>query len=137
MQNPVRANMIFWSMFGVKLVNITLILCIFCFFFTTFLLADDFTYGSKGKRDPFIPLAGLISDAAMKELINVTSIQDIVLEGIVYDKNSAAAIINGTFVKAGIRVGLVFIEAVEPKKVISLIEGARHEVPLIKKEGGG
>jgi len=119
-----------------KILIIAIASCTFCFIFSV-CVADDFVYDSKRKRDPFIPLVGLTSGAAIKELVDVTSMQDIVLGGIVYDKKSAAAIVNGTFVKEGMRVGLVFIEKIEPKKVILVIEDDRHEVLLTEEEGGG
>lgn len=99
--------------------------------------AEDFVYNSKGKRDPFVPLVGPGATYQVKEIIDIHSIEDVVLEGIVYDdKGSSVAIINGMILKEGDQAGVVVVEKIESKKVILRIEENSYEVMLIKEKGG-
>ncbi|MBI4335273.1 MAG: hypothetical protein HY589_01310 [Candidatus Omnitrophica bacterium] len=100
--------------------------------------AEDFTYSSRGKRDPFVPLVGPGAVYQVKEAIDINSIEDVALEGIVYDdKGDSRAIINGMILKEDDQAGAVVIDKIEPKKVILLIGEDRHEVTLSQEKGGG
>ena len=113
--------------------------CALNFVICNFSFAEDFTYESKGKRDPFIPLVGPGAvHQQVKGTADISSIEDVVLEGIVYDKNgNSSAIINGEVVKEGEKAGIVTVEKIEPKKVILGIEKQVYEVPLVKEKEGG
>lgn len=106
-------------------------LTLLLFYFLTFVFADDFTYNSKGKRDPFIPLVGPGAVYQVKGGEDIASIEDISIEGIVYDeKGGSMAIINGMPLKEGAQIGAFIIDKIEPKKVIFDVEGEKHEVAL-------
>ncbi len=65
---------------------------------------ERFIYDSKNKRDPFIPLVG----KGMRLLVpqEAKSIENIILEGIVFDPEQASlAIINGEIFKEGDSIG--------------------------------
>lgn len=99
--------------------------------------AEDFVYNSKGKRDPFVPLAGAGAVYQVKEAADINSIEDVVLEGILYDsKGGSIAIINGIILKEGDQAGIITIDKIEPKKVILRIEDNAHELFLGKEKGG-
>ena len=110
---------------------------VFCLLFSAFSFAADFGYDSKDKRDPFVPLVGPGALDVVKGLADIRSIEYITVNGIVYDeKKGSIAIINGTLLKEGAKVGVIVVEKIEPKKVILLIEDRRYEVPLGGKKGG-
>jgi hypothetical protein len=97
--------------------------------------AEDFTYNSRGKRDPFVPLVGAGAASQVKEVVDITSIEDVALEGIVYDsKQVSIAIINGIILKEGDQAGILMVEKIEPQKVILRIEDNRYEVPLVNEK---
>src|SRR3989338_2399037 len=57
---------------------------------------EDSLYHSHGKRDPFVPLITMTSREAAG-LLGVENIDDIIIEGIVYDpKHGSVAIVNGS-----------------------------------------
>lgn len=114
--------------------------CVFAVFlrFCGISFAEEFTYSSKGKRDPFIPLVGPYAVYQVKGAVDIKSIGDVNLEGIVYDeKGSSSAIINGMILKEGDQAGAAIIDKIEPKKVIILIEEKRYEVLLGGEKKGG
>jgi len=97
--------------------------------------ADAFQYESKGKRDPFVPLVGAEKPAAAR-LIDITSIDDIRLDGIALRaKGEAAAIINGELIKSGDKVGDITVKSITKTTVTLIIGGKAHELKL-PEEGG-
>lgn len=97
--------------------------------------ADAFEYESRGKRDPFIPLVGAEKPAAAR-LVDITSIEDIKLDGIALGaKGEAAAIINGELVKSGDKVGDITVRSITKTTVTLIIGGKAHELKL-PEEGG-
>lgn len=116
---------------------------IVCFFSIFYLLssilsfAEDFAYNSKGKRDPFTPLIGEGAIYEVKQAVDINSIEDVSLEGILYDeKGGSSVILNGMVLKEGNKIGAVVVDKIEPKKVILLIGEERHGVELGKEKGG-
>ncbi|MCX5715364.1 MAG: hypothetical protein NTV07_00530 [Candidatus Omnitrophica bacterium] len=110
-------------------------ICLICF--CGIALAEDFTYSSKGKRDPFIPLIGAGAIREVKEAVDIKSIEDVTVEGILYDeKGGSTAIINGVIVREADQLGIVLVDKIEPKKVVLVIDDKRFEIPLAgeKKE---
>ena len=110
---------------------------IFYFLFSILCFAEDFVYNSKGKRDPFSPLIGEGAVYEVKQVVDINSIGDVSLEGILYDeKGSSSVILNGMVLKEGDKIGAVVIDKIEPKKVILVIGEERYEVELGKEKGG-
>jgi hypothetical protein len=94
-----------------------------------------FRYESHGKRDPFVPLIGQ-DKAAAAGLIDVTSVEDIKIEGIaVRADGKRTAIINGELMKENDKVGEVEVVKIDPRSVTILISGKEFKVKL-PEEGG-
>ena len=106
--------------------------------FGSALFAEELTYASKGKRDPFVPLVGSGAVYQVKEISDITSIEDVSLEGIVYDgKGKSLVIMNGLILKEGDQAGAVIVDKIEPKKVILRVEDNVYEKVLTEEEKGG
>ena len=93
---------------------------------------DTFVYNDHGKRDPFWRLvspSGSIINYE-KDLL----ISDMVLEGIMMDSHGHnIAIINGTVVKEGDKLGLFTIQKIDPL-TITLQKGEETFTLNLKKE---
>ena len=80
-------------------------------------------YDAHNKRDPFAPLVTL----TMKEaagLLAVESIDDISIEGVVYDpKNGSIVIVNGSVLKEGEESGQVKVVKIKPNGVVFSVNG--------------
>ena len=93
-----------------------------------------FVYDAKGRRDPFVPL---VSGAAKVTagLENIQIIDDVILEGIVWDpQGGSIAILNGVIMKESDRVGIVTIKRIDQKSVTLLLNDEEHSVTLREKE---
>ena len=91
-------------------------------------------YESKGKRDPFVPLIGQERGRATG-LENVTSIQDINIEGIATGAGGKnVAILNGQMVKENDKFGILQIKQITRRSIIISIEGKDHTLNL-QEEG--
>ena len=118
---------------------IFVIICIFCLsavlappVFSE--AAEGFIYDGGGKRDPFIPLITQNAKVATG-LEAVQSIEDVVLEGIVWDSGGdSIAIMNGIIVKRNEEYGSVKIKAIEEEYVELFINKTEHRLNL-NKEG--
>ena len=94
---------------------------------------EAFVYNSGGKRDPFIPLiTGKTKVAAGLE--DVRSVDDIALEGIVWDPHGGSvAILNGVILREGQKKGSVRIKKIEKKGVTLYINETECNIELIEK----
>ena len=100
--------------------------------------AEDFSYNSKGRRDPFVPLVGPGAVYQVKEAVDITSTEDVELEGIVYDsKGVSRAIVNSIVLKEGDQAGVLLLEKVDPGKIVIRIDNIRYEVYLSGEKSGG
>jgi len=92
-----------------------------------------FIYDSKKKRDPFIPLVG----KGMRLLVpqGVKSIENIILEGIVFDSEQGSlAIINNEIFKEGDSIGGFILSEVTKKSIILTKEEKDYTITLIEEE---
>lgn len=99
--------------------GINLLILFFCLLFISSNLYADggFTYDSKGKRNPFIPL--VTADGRLLKLQENEQNKEISLSGIIYDKRGVSyAIVNGMVVGVGDRVGEYRVLNILEKKVI-------------------
>jgi hypothetical protein len=117
------------------------LILVILFFAAVFILseflhnAEAFQYESKGKRDPFVPLVGAEKPAAAR-LVDITSVEDLKLDGIALGaRGEAAAIINGELVKSGDKVGDITVKSITKTTVTLIISGKAHELNL-QEEGG-
>jgi hypothetical protein len=92
----------------------------------------SFTYNSKGKRNPFIPL--VTSDGRLIKLEPEEGQTGLTLEGIIYDEQGLSyAIINSKVVKVSEFVGDYQVLKIKENKVILIRGGQTYELE-IKKE---
>lgn len=106
----------------------------FCFLVFSY-AQDEFVYNSKGKRNPFIPL--VTPDGRFLKLDKEEEKKgDLIVEGIIYDKNGRSfAIVNTSVVGIGDFVGEYRVLKIEQKKVIFIKEDQTLEVGLsLEKE---
>ena len=94
---------------------------------------QQFIYDAKGKRNPFIPL--VTPDGRLLNLEQEEVKKDLILEGIIYDKNGLSyAVVNGEIVKIGDRVDVYQVLKIEKEKIILIKEGEPLELHLKKEE---
>ncbi|MBL7069100.1 MAG: hypothetical protein ISS34_04510 [Candidatus Omnitrophica bacterium] len=94
---------------------------------------EGFVYNSKDKRNPFIPLVAKKAKALFG-LEDVYTIDDVVLEGIVWDAGGdSVAILNGVIMREGQKSGNVAVIIIEEKSVMFSINNIEYTLDLIKK----
>ena len=92
---------------------------------------ESFKYEAKAKRDPFVPLVSE-GGAYVSDAYGISSIKDIRLEGIVWEKTGdSIAIINGEIVGKGQQVGVAKVLEIEKDAVIFDVEGEEVRIELI------
>lgn len=97
--------------------------------------AETSKYDAGGKRDPFVPLIGQDRSAVLS-LADITSVDDIKLEGIALGADGrSTAILNGEMLKEGDRAGDIEIQKITNTSVIILMAGKIFEIRL-PEEGG-
>jgi len=91
-----------------------------------------FKYEAKSRRDPFVPL--ITKRAKLSAgLENVQSLEDLDLEGIVWDPSGGSiAILNGIIVKEGDEIGNLKIKSIMSKKIALTINKLECEIELIE-----
>ena len=95
-----------------------------------------FSYEAKGKRDPFVPLIGQDKRGCAATLEGVSSVQDVVLEGIATGSGGKnVAILNGQMIKENDKFGVLRIKKISKKTVEISIEGKDYTLNLQKEEG--
>lgn len=102
---------------------------------TLSVFGENFHYYSHGKRDPFVPLVGREKPAVMK-LEDITSAEEVKLEGIVGTGDKRSAIVNGEIMEEGDKVGEIEIKKITKRAVTMTISDAEYTIPLYE-EGGG
>ena len=91
-------------------------------------------YDAHSKRDPFVPLVTL-STKVSSGLLGVESIDEIVVEGVVYDANKGSIVIaNGSVLKEGEEFGNVKVVAIKPNGAVFSINGAQDFKPLYQQQ---
>lgn len=94
-----------------------------------------FEYESNGKRDPFVPLIGQEKAKKSSGLEDITSIEDIKLEGIAMGASGKkAAILNGRMVKDNDVFGALHIKNISQSTVQLSIEGKDYTLKLPKPD---
>lgn len=91
---------------------------------------EEFIYNAKQKRDPFVPLVGEGGTYA-SDAYGVNSIEDIRLEGIVWEEGKASlAVVNGEIFREDEQIGVVKVLKIEKDAVIFDNEGERVKIEL-------
>jgi hypothetical protein len=94
---------------------------------------QQFTYDSKGKRNPFIPL--LTSDGRLLKLDKEEAKGDLQVEGVIFDKRGRSyTIVNGQVVGIGDSIAGYEVLKIENNKVLFIKESKITEIE-IRKEG--
>jgi hypothetical protein len=97
--------------------------------------SPTFEYESKGKRDPFVPLIGQEKAKKISGLVDITSVEDIKIEGIAMGANGKnIAILNGQMVREDDKFGVVQIKKISQNSVQLSIEGKNYTLELPKPE---
>ncbi len=95
--------------------------------------APEDLYDAHGKRDPFVPLVTQTSRQIASGLIGVENIDEIKIEGIVFDpKNGSMVIANGCLMKEGEEQGAVKVLKIAKDGVdfsVNGIEGFKAQYP--------
>ena len=95
--------------------------------------APEDLYNARGKRDPFVPLVTMSSRPTAAGLIGVESIDEIKVEGIIYDpENGSFVIVNGSVMKEGEEQGTVKVLKIEAGGAyfsINGLEGFKTQYP--------
>ena len=95
---------------------------------------DETLYNAHGKRDPFVPLITLTTREAAG-LLGVENIDEVVIEGIVYDpKHGSVVIVNGSVLKEGEDLGNVKVIRIKPEGVALSVNGVEGFKLLYQKE---
>lgn len=96
--------------------------------------SSGFEYESFGRRDPFVPLAGLPGGASGGGARGVLSINDISLQGIVMSAGGKReVIINGEIMTEGQKKGQITIEKIEDNIVTIKIGDQSFKKKLYKE----
>ena len=94
-------------------------------------------YEAHGKRDPFIPLVTANMKSSSSNLLGVDSIDDLVVEGVVYDpEHGSVVIVNGTILKEGEEFGGVKILKVKSNGATFSINGTEGFKEIYQEESG-
>lgn len=106
------------------------ILCILCC--SGFFYAEEFTYDSHGRKDPFSP--PVISAGQKADIELLTGVE---LEGIIWDELSPIAIVNDKVVNIGDEVAGAKIVEITENEVVFEVNGQKVKLRLrIIEEGG-
>ena len=98
-------------------------------------------YDAHGKRDPFVPLVTQTTRQASSGLIGVESLDEISIQGIVYDpKNGSMVIANDSLLKEGEEQGAVKVLKIEAGGALFSVNGvegykAEYQSEQPKKDG--
>lgn len=90
-------------------------------------------YSARGKRDPFVQLVTL-SSRQSAGLISVESIDEIMIEGMVYDVKDSIVIVNGSVMKEGDEMGNVKVIQIRPDGALFSVNGVESFKPMYQEE---
>lgn len=95
---------------------------------------EQVAYDAKGKRDPFVPLASAhkrVTTEVLSGLTGVQSIEEIVLEGVVYDPEKGSMVVaNGSVLTEGEKEGDVRVVQIKQDGVVFEILGKTEFKPF-------
>jgi hypothetical protein len=91
---------------------------------------NPFTYESRGRRDPFIPL--ITKDGrTLTAYSDIISISDVVIEGILFDlKGGSVVIINDIILKQADSISDIVVEKIEKDYVVLSFKGQEYTFNL-------
>ncbi len=93
-------------------------------------------YDAHGKRDPFIPLVNSSTKTSVG-LLGVETVDDLMIEGVVYDPaRGSIVIVNGTVLKEGEQSANVVVREVRPDGAVFSVHGVESFKSIQQKEEG-
>jgi len=93
--------------------------------------AQESLYAAKGKRDPFVPLVTMETKQVSSGLMNVESVEEIVLEGIVYTGDKESIVVaSGSVMKEGEEIGNVKVLKITSDGATFSVNGMEAYKPL-------
>ena len=109
------------------------LICIWCtgiFAITPAHGQEKVIYDAGGKRDPFMPLIGVMTKA-VDSLADVICIEDVKLQGLASDSTGRrTAIINGEMIKQGETVGRLTVKRISKDTVILMIDEEEYSINI-------
>jgi hypothetical protein len=108
---------------------LTFLILVLLFPLSGFAQEQQFTYDSKGKRNPFIPL--LTADGRLIKLDKEEAKGDLQVEGIIFDKRGRSyTIVNGQVVGIGDSIAGYEVLKIENNKVVFINENKITEIEV-------
>jgi hypothetical protein len=90
-------------------------------------------YDSHGRRDPFVPLVGVERSGAKGGVKGITSIDDVVLQGVIMGSDGQKrAIVNGEILSEGDKIDRLSVQSIDNNTVKVKIEEDEYEIKLYK-----
>ena len=90
-----------------------------------------FVYDSEGKRDPFVPLVGVVGASSASDIGGITSLDGVSLQGIIVDPaGNRSVILNGEIMKEGDGFGDLTIVTIGNNEVKVKIGQQTHDLRL-------
>ncbi len=127
-----KLNTIRYTLYAKTFCSLLFALCSLLFALSCF-AQEEFIYDSKGKRNPFIPL--VTSDGRLLKLDKEEGKASLLIEGVIYGEHGLSyAIVNGTVVKIGDKIGDYQVLKIEKKRIVFIKEGQPLEIELAKEE---
>ena len=90
---------------------------------------EEGLYNTHGKRDPFVPLVTTATRVS-SGLVSVENVEELNVEGIVYDPKGSVVVINGTVLKEGEELGAVKVLKIKPDGALFSVNGMEAFKPL-------
>jgi len=100
---------------------------------------EAYIYDSHGKRDPFVTLVGITTlRQAVETLEDITSIEDIILQGIAVGAGGKKIVIlNGEMMKEGETIGHLAIKEISKNSITLTIDEAEYKLNIYEGKRGG
>ena len=98
---------------------------------------EPLLYDARGKRDPFVPI---LSSTARETtgLAGVETLDEIIIEGVVYDpKSGSVVIVNGTVLKEKDESGNVKVLEIKPDGAVFSVNGIEGFRPMYQEDKKG
>lgn len=96
--------------------------------------ANEAVYDAHGKRDPFLPLVSA-GTAPAAGLLGIETIDDVSIEGVVYDpQKGSVVIVNGSVLKEGAEVGNLKVVKVRSDGAVFAVNGIESFRPIFREQ---
>lgn len=115
-----------------------ILLIIVSFFCCSGYAEEAFIYNPQGMRDPFVPLVGITTLKAkpakpkvIESLADVTSIEEVKLQGIAHDAlNRRIAILNNEIIRESETIGHLTVKKVSENEITLIIDEKEYMLKI-------